>query len=56
MRMRSPNKEPKLNGELGSIAKTATRFPNFEYSVINPFTSVLLPAPGGPVIPTIGIS
>src|SRR5689334_4583634 len=55
MRMRSPNSEPWLNGDVGSTAITAT----FLFCSDNDFkielSSELLPAPGGPVMPIMGI-
>ncbi|MNI54247.1 hypothetical protein D3C73_1091350 [compost metagenome] len=52
--MRSPSKEPKLNGEVGSMANMAMRFPAVVKWLVMAFTKVLLPAPGGPVIPKTG--
>ena len=50
----SPNNEPKLNGEVGSIAKTAI-LNCFDNLFRIALTKVLLPAPGGPVIPITGV-
>ena len=55
MRILSPSNEPKLNGEVGSIANIATLLPWFTSLSIMALTSVLLPAPGGPVIPITGV-
>ena len=56
MRMRSPSKEPKLNGEVGSMANTAMYFPWALQWFSSAFTKVLLPAPGGPVMPIMGVA
>jgi hypothetical protein len=53
MRMRSPRIAPPVNGDDGSTATTATRSVVARYAPASWFTSVLLPPPGGPVIPTI---
>src|SRR5216683_6638443 len=52
MRMRSPRIAPPLNGELGSVATTATERSSFRKSVTSTSTSVDLPVPGAPVKPT----
>jgi hypothetical protein len=51
MRTRSPNSAPPENGLVGSTATTATVSPRARYSFAICVTSVLLPAPGGPVMP-----
>src|SRR5450759_3093624 len=51
MRTRSPRTAPPVIGLDGSTATTATGRPARRSSAINAATSVLLPAPGGPVIP-----
>src|SRR4051812_26051378 len=48
---RSPSTAPPLIGLDGSTAITATRAPSSENASIRRPTSVLLPAPGGPVTP-----
>jgi hypothetical protein len=53
MRMRSPRIAPPLNGDDGSTATIATRSVVARYAPASRFTSVLLPPPGGPVMPTI---
>ena len=54
IRKRSPNREPRLNGEDGSTATMAV-FNPFELQCnTNAFTKLLFPAPGGPVTPTTG--
>src|SRR5450432_203627 len=52
MRMRSPRIAPPVKGEEGSTATMPTRFPSDRHSCARRCTSVDLPAPGGPVIPT----
>jgi hypothetical protein len=52
IRTRSPRSAPPVIGEDGSTATTATVRPALRSSAINAATSVDLPAPGGPVIPT----
>src|SRR5258705_8829341 len=49
----SPKTAPRLNGDEGSIHRTPTLFPKLTNKPINESTKVLLPAPGGPVIPII---
>jgi len=49
--MRSPRTAPPLNGLVGSMHKTATVFPLDLSFVIRLSIRLLLPAPGGPVIP-----
>src|SRR5664280_2251658 len=51
MRTRSPRTAPPVIGLDGSTATTATGRPARRSSAINAATRVLLPAPGGPVIP-----
>ena len=51
MRMRSPRIAPPENGLEGSTATTAMRALDSRYAPASRFTSVLLPPPGGPVIP-----
>src|ERR1017187_7053868 len=53
MRMRSPKIAPPVMRLVGSIARMATVFPWLRRAVASASTSVLLPAPGGPVIPTM---
>ncbi len=53
--MRSPSNEPKLKGDVGSTASIATLFPRLAKSAVMALTNVLLPAPGGPVIPMMGV-
>ena len=52
MRTRSPSSAPPVIGLDGSTAITATVRPALRTSAISDATSVDLPAPGGPVIPT----
>src|SRR5260370_3595202 len=52
MRIRSPRMAPPLNGELGSVAITATERSSFRNSVTRASTRVDLPVPGAPVKPT----
>ena len=52
IRMRSPMIAPPVYGELGSTASTPTRLPAARQAAIRALTSVDLPLPGGPVIPT----
>ena len=54
MRNRSPNNDPRLNGDDGSIATIAVFNPCELQCNTNAFTKLLFPAPGGPVTPTIG--
>ena len=49
--IRSPKSAPKLKGEEGSTQTTPTFFPAATQFAIKASTKVLLPAPGGPVIP-----
>ena len=51
-RMRSPSTAPRVNGLVGSTLTTATDLPARRSSPARPLMRVLLPAPGGPVIPT----
>src|SRR3990170_2490804 len=51
MRTRSPRSAPPVNGEVGSTAMTPTRSPASRKLFTNRAVIVLLPAPGGPVIP-----
>src|SRR4051794_18174197 len=51
IRTRSPSTAPPLIGLEGSTAITAARAPCSEYASMSRATSVLLPAPGGPVTP-----
>src|SRR6476469_6612809 len=51
--MRSPRMAPLENELLGSTARTATVFPFSRRARIKALTSVLLPTPGGPVIPIV---
>src|SRR6266403_1323890 len=53
MRMRSPRIAPPVNGLVGSTARTPTVFPWERRWATSRSTSVLFPAPGLPVIPTI---
>ena len=52
MRTRSPSMAPPLNGLVGSTARTPTVWPALRQRETRPSTSVLLPAPGAPVMPT----
>src|SRR4051794_25818942 len=52
MRTRSPRSAPPVNGLVGSIAITPTVRPEALSSDVIRSTSVLFPAPGGPVTPT----
>ena len=52
IRRRSPSTAPPVNGLVGSTAITPTVKPCFRSSAVSRSTSVLLPAPGGPVTPT----
>src|SRR6185369_4955780 len=52
IRTRSPRSAPPVIGDDGSTATTATARPALRTSPISAETSVDLPAPGGPVIPT----
>src|SRR5262245_39852631 len=53
MRRRSPSTAPPLNGLVGSTATTPTfATPRARNCATSRSTSVLLPAPGGPVTPT----
>src|ERR1700674_219592 len=52
MRIRSPRIAPPVNGEFGSVARTATELPFFRSRATTPSTSVDLPVPGAPVKPT----
>ena len=51
MRTLSPKNAPFVKGLLGSMTMTATDLPFDVYESIKQSTNVLLPAPGGPVIP-----
>src|ERR1700730_12283497 len=51
MRMRSPRIAPPVNGELGSVASTATELSRFLKSATTASTRVDLPVPGAPVKP-----
>ena len=51
MRTRSPRMAPPLNGLVGSTATTPTVCSRRRISTISRSTSVLLPAPGAPVMP-----
>src|SRR2546426_683754 len=53
MRMRSPRIAPPVNGLVGSTARTPTVFPCARRWATRRSTSVLFPAPGFPVMPTI---
>jgi hypothetical protein len=52
IRTRSPRRAPPVIGDEGSTATTATARPALRTSPMRAATSVDLPAPGGPVIPT----
>src|SRR5688500_14638046 len=52
MRTRSPSMAPPVNGLVGSTARTPTVWPDVRHRETRPSTSVLLPAPGAPVMPT----
>src|SRR5213594_2351607 len=52
IRMRSPRTAPPVNGLEGSTAMMATRSPSARRRVVSLSTSVDLPAPGGPVMPS----
>ena len=52
-RMRSPSSAPPRKGELGSIESTAIVRSSARWCLISAPISVDLPAPGGPVKPTI---
>ena len=52
MRVLSPRMLPPLTGLLGSTASTATRWPRSTRWSPRASISVLLPTPGGPVMPT----
>ena len=51
IRMRSPRSAPPVNGDVGSTAITPTESPAERYAAAMRAVSVLLPAPGGPVMP-----
>jgi hypothetical protein len=51
--MRSPSSAPWVNGELGSIDRTAMSRPASRRSFVSAPMSVDLPDPGAPVRPTI---
>src|SRR5437588_11990074 len=51
IRMRSPSSAPPVNGLVGSTATTPTESPCPRYCWMSRSVSVLLPAPGGPVMP-----
>ncbi len=52
IRTRSPSRAPPLKGLVGSTATIATVSPRRRHAWARRATSVLLPAPGGPVMPT----
>ena len=49
----SPRSAPPVARLEGSTAMIATVFPRLRISAVSASTSVLLPAPGGPVMPTV---
>src|SRR5689334_8430904 len=51
MRIRSPSSAPPVNGLVGSTATTPTESPPARNRWMSASVSVLLPAPGGPVMP-----
>ena len=51
IRTRSPSSAPPVNGEDGSTASTATRFPRARNARTSALVTVDLPAPGAPVRP-----
>ena len=51
--IRSPRTAPPVNGLVGSTATTLTVAPVFRITAVSRSTSVLFPAPGGPVMPTV---
>src|SRR5688572_20601510 len=51
--IRSPRTAPRLKAEDGSTQRTPIFFPDCTSNPISASTIVLLPAPGGPVIPII---
>src|SRR5690606_8214603 len=51
IRTRSPRMAPPVNGLEGSTAMTPTVRPSCRYAAMSRSTMVLLPAPGGPVMP-----
>ena len=53
MRTRSPKMAPPENGEEGSMARMPTRSPSRRIAATRSLVSVDLPAPGGPVMPTV---
>ena len=53
IRIRSPRTAPPVKGLVGSTATTPTVAPLFRIAAVSRSTSVLFPAPGGPVIPTV---
>src|SRR4051794_298400 len=53
IRTRSPRMAPPVNGLVGSTAITPTVLPCARATAINRSIKVLLPAPGGPVIPIV---
>ena len=53
MRTRSPRIAPPVKGLVGSTASTPTVAPDARSVAVSRSTSVLLPAPGGPVTPMI---
>src|SRR3954453_1907831 len=53
MRTRSPRIAPPVNGEVGSMASTATSSPFARNARTSPPVSVDFPAPGAPVSPTV---
>ncbi len=53
IRIRSPRTAPPVNGLVGSTAITLTVAPVFRIAAVSRSTSVLFPAPGGPVMPTV---
>src|SRR5690242_5300136 len=53
MRMRSPSSAPCETELLGSMARTPTFLPCCRSAAVSAPASVLFPAPGGPVMPTV---
>ncbi len=56
MRTLSPRIAPPLNGEVGSTAITPSDSCSLRATAIRRETRVDFPAPGAPVIPTVGTS
>ena len=52
-RMRSPSNAPLVNGDEGSMERTATERSRSRSSLVSAPISVDLPTPGGPVKPTM---